>query len=61
MARAVIIIGGSSHEAEDAVQNMYLRVWRSFDTYDDRRLLRAWFCESTDNGITCVRTPFTFS
>jgi RNA polymerase sigma-70 factor (ECF subfamily) len=33
---------GSLHEAEDLVQEAYLRAWRAFETFEGRGSLKAW-------------------
>ncbi|HEX4287668.1 MAG TPA: sigma factor, partial [Trebonia sp.] len=33
---------GSLDEAEDLVQETYLRAWRSYDTFEGRSSLRSW-------------------
>src|ERR1700733_15327367 len=44
---------GSAEEAEDLVQETYLRAWRSYDAFEGRSSVRPWLYQiATNRGLT---------
>src|ERR1043165_6561057 len=48
---------GSYDEAEDLVQETFLRAWRGYDDFQGRSSLRAWLYRIATNACIDVRHP----
>jgi RNA polymerase sigma-70 factor (ECF subfamily) len=48
--RTALMILGSKHDADDAVQNTFIKLFKCFDTYDSARSIKAWVHRITVNA-----------
>jgi RNA polymerase sigma-70 factor (ECF subfamily) len=48
---------GSVHDAQDLVQETYLRAWRAYDKFEQRSSIRTWMYQiATNTCLTALRS-----